>query len=750
MSRLLDASLRRQRAWIVPVVGLLLALAAILGLGEAEREPTATDALPDGYASTEVTAALESFPQGDDSIAIVLFAADSPLSKAQLAAAQDLFAQVVADFADPSGAGSAGGSEAGAGRGPGRRPVGRAAGGGRGARGGGGAGAQSGAGDPTSALVPSEDGTAAIGIIPVQGAGATEIAESVGDLRAALDADVPDGVTAQVDRPGGDPGRPGCRLRGADFRLLGATALVVAILLILTYRSPVLWIVPLVVIGVADRTAAVLATQVLDFFSVAWDESTVGILSVLVFGAGTDYALLLISRYREELRRVDDRFEAMRTTVRRTVEPVLASATTVVVGLLILLLSVFPTTRGLGLACAVGVVIAVFAALVVLPFTLVLFGRWVFWPWVPHVGEPALVDTRSLWRRVGDQVSRRPVLLRERDDRRPRRDVAGRAADRDRPVRGRPVPRDAGGDLRLRAAGRVLPGRQLRPDRGADRATGPGGRRRARERGRRGLRAAQRVGRGRQPARRRAVRRARQPGGRGDGRGAALGARRRRPGRRHRGRAGRRAGGLPARPVAADPADPRARARGPGALLRSVVAPVILVVSVVGTYFAALGASWLLFTEVFGFERLDVGVPLLAFLFLVALGVDYNIFLVTRAGEEAREHGARTGMLRALTATGGVITSAGIVLAAVFAVLGVLPLVVLAQLGVDHLRRGAAGHVGGADRAGAGGRRTPGGPVLVAPQRLAAGRPRARGGARRRRPPLARRLEALCGGWVGL
>ena len=117
-------------------------------------------------------------------------------------------------------------------------------------------------------------------------------------------------------------------------------------------------------------------------------------------------------------------------------------------------------------------------------------------------------------------------------------------------------------------------------------------------------------------------------------------------------------------------------------LLRSVVAPLILVASVVATYFASLGASWWLFTEVFGFESLDVGVPLLAFLFLVALGVDYNIFLVTRAAEESPEHGTRLGMLRALTATGGVITSAGILLAAVFAVLGVLPLVVLAQLGV--------------------------------------------------------------------
>jgi len=117
-------------------------------------------------------------------------------------------------------------------------------------------------------------------------------------------------------------------------------------------------------------------------------------------------------------------------------------------------------------------------------------------------------------------------------------------------------------------------------------------------------------------------------------------------------------------------------------LLRSVVAPVILVTTVVATYVASLGISWVLFTQVFGFERLDDTAPLYAFVFLVALGVDYNIFLVSRARQEAREHGVRQGMLRALAATGGVITSAGILLAAVFAVLGVLPLVVLAQVGV--------------------------------------------------------------------
>ena len=118
------------------------------------------------------------------------------------------------------------------------------------------------------------------------------------------------------------------------------------------------------------------------------------------------------------------------------------------------------------------------------------------------------------------------------------------------------------------------------------------------------------------------------------------------------------------------------------ALLRAILAPVLLVLTVVGTYLASLGASWWIFTQVMGFSALDEGVPLLAFLFLVALGVDYNIFLVTRAREEGRTHGPREGMLRALGATGGVITSAGILLAAVFAVLGVLPLVVLAQLGV--------------------------------------------------------------------
>ena len=179
-----------------------------------------------------------------------------------------------------------------------------------------------------------------------------------------------------------------------------------------------------------------------------WDESTTGILSVLVFGAGTDYALLLISRYRDELRTHEDRYEAMRLALRRTAEAVLSSATTVVLGVLTLALSLTPTTRGLGIACAIGVVVAVVFALVALPALLVLFGRWVFWPKVPRVGTAALAEGRSTWRRVGDAVARRTVLFAGR-----RGPPAGPAVQRAgrpeaRPADRRAVPAEARGDRR--------------------------------------------------------------------------------------------------------------------------------------------------------------------------------------------------------------------------------------------------------------------------------------------------------------
>ncbi len=230
-------------------------------------------------------------------------------------------------------------------------------------------------------------------------------------MRAAAKADLPDGLTAQVTGPAAVQADLAAVFDGANTRLLAATASVVALLLVITYRSPLLWLVPLTVVGVADQLAAVAATRVLAATDVLWDESTIGILSVLVFGAGTDYALLLISRYRDELRTTEDRRAAMAHAVRRTAEAVISSASTVVLGLLTLLLSAFPATRGLGLACAVGVVIAATFALVVLPAALVVFGRWIFWPKVPHVGQSSLADSRSFWRRVGDAVSARPAVF---------------------------------------------------------------------------------------------------------------------------------------------------------------------------------------------------------------------------------------------------------------------------------------------------------------------------------------------------
>ncbi|MEZ5093772.1 MMPL family transporter [Nocardioides sp.] len=541
------------------------------------------------------------------------------------------------------------------------------------------------ASDQGPGLVVSDDGTAAIAVVPVTETGATAIADKVAEIRQEAAEALPAGVSSAVTGPAAIQADLAAVFEGADLTLLLATATVVAVLLLITYRSPFLWLVPLTVVGVADQLAATLATHALSLGGLAWDESTVGILSVLVFGAGTDYALLLISRYRDELRTTEDRYAAMRHALRRTAESIIASATTVVLGLLTLLLSLVPATRGLGLACAVGILVAASFALVVLPTVLVLFGRWVFWPVVPRVGQQTLVESdRSLWRRIGNAVARRPgsfvagslVLLAalsfgttqitsglsesEQFLDTPEAISAGQRLAESFPAGASDptivltradvdeVARTAGDvDGVVSATPTVSDGSLSQINVVLDAGGGS-------------------------PEARALV---------GDLRDALSSY------------DDTWVGGTEAESV--DEAAAASRDRLViiplilvlvlGALvllLRSVAAPIILVATVVATYLAALGASWWLFTGPLGFERLDSGVPLLAFLFLVALGVDYNIFLVSRAAEEARDHGPREGMLRALTATGGVITSAGILLAAVFAVLGVLPLVVLAQLGV--------------------------------------------------------------------
>ena len=327
-------------------------------------------------------------------------------------------------------------------------------------------------------------------------------------------------------------------------------------------------------------------------------------------------------------------------------------------------------------------------ALVVLPAALVLFGRWIFWPKVPRVGQATLVDSRSLWRRVGDarRAPARPSSSSSPCCCSPRWPRGHASPHRARP--GRPVPREAGGDRGGERLARVVPGRHRRPDRRRHPR-----RRRRRGRGRRRGRRRGRLGAPRRPAGRGVTELAvvldvapGVAGGRGgrrrdQGRGRHDLARHLRRG--HRGAGARRRDRHRPRPAADPPADPRARPRGAGraCCARSWRRWSSWPPSSRRTS-PRLGLSWWLFTQVLRLRAPRRRRPAARVPFLVALGVDYNIFLVTRAAEEAREHGTREGMLRALTATGGVITSAGILLAAVFAVLGVLPLVVLAQLGV--------------------------------------------------------------------
>ncbi len=251
MTRLLDTLLRPRRAIAVALLGLVLA-ALLISLGQAPRTPSTTDNLPAGYDSTRVVELQRQLPSAEDQVAVVLWTTAD--GSADIAADQDDLGATLA--------------------------------------------ALTGGGMPVQV---SEDGTAALGVVPVPGTSATDVAAGVGDLRDTLRDEAPEGVTVQVTGPAAVQADLAAVFEGADFRLLGATAVVVALLLLITYRSPVLWLVPLVVVGLADQVAAVLATRTMSVFGVPWDESTVGILSVLVFGAGTDYALLLISRYRDEL-----------------------------------------------------------------------------------------------------------------------------------------------------------------------------------------------------------------------------------------------------------------------------------------------------------------------------------------------------------------------------------------------------------------------------------------------------------------
>ncbi|MBC7442632.1 MAG: MMPL family transporter [Ramlibacter sp.] len=537
----------------------------------------------------------------------------------------------------------------------------------------------------------SKDQQAALSVVPLDaGTANADIGQTAADIRAAASKDLPDGLTAYVTGAVGFQSDITNAFAGADLRLLLVTVIVVAVLLIVTYRSPVLWIVPLVVVGLADGLAGVVVGALAEPFGITLDPSVAGIQSVLVFGAGTNYALLLVARYREELLRTESRNDAMLTAVRGAGPAIAASGGTVALSLLTLLFAELSGNRALGFACAIGVVIAILFALIVLPAALVVCGRGLFWPFVPRFVPGGGTELRpGFWTRLGRGVQRRPVLITAVS-------IVGLGAlslgligasvglSQADQLLGKPESVQAQAIVEKSfSAGLTSQTIVLVPDAAATEAT-------TLAEQTSGIDSVQ-AGESANGLIRLNLSLASEPGS--DATFATIDT--------LRGVYADASGDVSEALVGGSDAtafDNKTSAQADqdliipmilaivftilALLLRSLVAPVLLIASVLATFFASLGASNWIFQNLMGFPAFNTNVVLFAFLFLVALGVDYNIFLTTRAREERITHGTKEGMVRALSSTGAVITSAGILIAAVFAVLGVLPVVALTQIGV--------------------------------------------------------------------
>lgn len=536
----------------------------------------------------------------------------------------------------------------------------------------------------------SADGAAATLVIGID----TEddaVFDRFGDLRGTVDAAAPDGLDVKVTGPAATIYDSVSVFDGIDGRILGASVLVVAVLLLLTYRSPVLWLIPLLSIGVAMVLSQAVIYLLGKHAGLPVDGQSGGILPILVFGVGTDYALLLMARYREELHQHADRHAAMQRAVRRASPAILASSATVVLGLGCLLLADINSTRSLGAVCAIGVGFAAVAMLTVLPMLLTLLGRWVFWPFIPHAEAAATsapgFDDTAAWARIARVVTAAPRMVWTASA------VAlvalalstiGLDVGTDDEQRFSTTPDSVAGQ---RVLAEHFPAGSAAPTVIVADASGAEGVREA-------VAAVDGVERVADPRRSADGQRLRYEAFLTDAADT--------PEAEDTVRALR---------SALDDVDDTALVGGPTAkamdtaaaaerdawvvipvvlivvvlvlmaLLRAVVGPLVLLGTVLLSYAAALGAGGLLMRAM-GFDAVDVSLPLLAFVFLVALGVDYTIFLMSRVREEAGRVGHRDGVVRGLIATGGVITSAGLVLAATFSVLTVMPIVFMIGLGV--------------------------------------------------------------------
>jgi RND superfamily putative drug exporter len=468
----------------------------------------------------------------------------------------------------------------------------------------------------------------------------------------------------------------------------------VFVLLILIYRSPIFLFIPLAAVGFAEIATRALGYGLTELGTTVNGQSS-SILSILVLGAGTDYALLLVARYREELRRHEDKHEAMQLALRTAGPAILASGLTVMAALICLTLAEVEGTAGLGPIGAMGVFIAMMTMLTFLPAALTISGRRWFWRppilgWsngVPHFGDAGADETHGVWRRVGNAVARRPrpiwvgvtAVLLVMSLGWLSLDTGLTQADGYREE----VESVTGQELLARSfpAGSSAATEVLVPDPADAPAV-----RRAVE-GADGVASVRPAQEGEQGVLLNAIL---EPDPYSTAAYDLI------PGIRDVAKA---AGGqevLVGGPSAIEYDVRNAAARDtrliiPVALvvvflillglLRAVTGAVLLIATNILSFAASLGVSLVVFDVLFGFPGVDPSLPLYAFVFLVALGIDYNIFLMARVREETQRHGTREGMLRGLAVTGGVITAAGIVLAGTFSVLAVLPLVFLTEIG---------------------------------------------------------------------
>jgi RND superfamily putative drug exporter len=535
--------------------------------------------------------------------------------------------------------------------------------------------------------VPAQDGKAIQVIVPIKidSAGWEKIVDVVNDVKQTIGPGA-NGLGVYVTGPAGNAADSAKAFEGIDSALLYTTLIVVTIILLITYRSPVLWLLPIISAGVALTTAQGVIYLLAKHAGLVVNAQSAGILTVLVFGAGTDYALLLVARYREELRRHENRHEAMAYALHRAGPAIIASAATVAVGMSILTFAELNSTSGLGPVAAIGIVVGLLAMITLLPALLVIFGRWLFWPVRPKFGTAEPTAT-GFYARLGGRIARGPRavwistavilgimslglfqlnangLTAEDTFTTTQPSVTGgEVLARHFPAGGgQPVTviANAAQTVQVKAALAGTPGIASVADpvvkNNLVQLDGT-------------LQAAPDT-----PAAQQTVDRVR------DAVHAVPGA-------------NAKVGGMTAMVVDINDANRHDNQLIIplvllvvlvilAILLRAIVAPLMLIATVVLSFAAALGVSALVFRHVFGFAGEDTSFPLFVFVFLVALGIDYNIFLMTRVREETHKHGTRRGAVIGLAATGGVITSAGIVLAGTFAALGSLPLVAFAEIG---------------------------------------------------------------------